>query len=95
MTIFVFGATKVIITEGDRAYRVDIGRVLTPNEQALLLQTDLLPKPIGIRVEYGFFDPDSVLAWGRLNNPPLPDTDGLGTLADPNVGGKFSSIISL
>lgn len=51
----VLNNPMVTITEtGNASYTVEFDRVLTLNEKALLLQTDLIPKPAGVKVTYIF-----------------------------------------
>lgn len=91
MIIFVFGAADVEITEGDRAYLVNIGKVLTNNERALVQSTDLLPKPQGIKANYAFNDPDAAFSFASISSPS--SVNGFSTLSAPDTGGEFSSLI--
>lgn len=96
MVLFIFDTvTDVEITEGDRAYLVNIGGALTGNEQALLISTDLMPKPIGIRVNYAFHPPDNEgFSLTSALDGTLGTGKGLGTVVDPLIGGTLSTIIT-
>ena len=81
--------------EGNAAYTLLIGRNLTPTEQALLgyvVQEDgyvtrLIPKPAGVRVDYGSFIPDNYFGYQGA-----PNVKGYGDLDDPSVGGYYASL---
>ena len=94
MAQFILDADTIVITEGDRSYTVGIGRLLTLNEQALIANTDLMPKPVGIRASYAFFNPDSYLSFTSVGGSPITGGLGFGTVSSPTVGGSFSSIIN-
>lgn len=74
---FIFGThSSTIEDEGRAAYRLMIGRALTRQEIGLLRHVNrsmthegrLLPKPTGVRVNYGSFNADAVFAFqGVLN----------------------------
>lgn len=63
--------------------RVVIGRTITLNERALLLNNDILPRTAGVTYNYGDF-PDVVFSFAAL-----PQGGGFGTLTDPTIGGSF------
>ncbi|MCH8821323.1 DUF2612 domain-containing protein [Patescibacteria group bacterium] len=93
---FIFEAPLVNIVEGnDAEYCVQIGKLLTLNEQALIANTDLVPKPSGVSVCYSYFDPTSFLAFSDVNGVVIPGSQGFGTVANPGIGGNFGSIINL
>jgi hypothetical protein len=81
--------------EGNAAYTLLIGRILTPTEQALLnyvIQEDgyvtrLIPKPAGVRVDYGSFIPDNFFGYQGA-----PNVKGYGDLDDPSIGGYYASL---
>jgi len=92
MIVFVLGASGVEVIEGNRNYRVDIGLLLTDIQRALILTTDLLPKPQGIGVGYAFFDPDlDAFTLGDIGD--LDAEKGFSSLADPSSGGQFSTLV--
>ena len=49
---FVLGAEQVLFDDGDTEYSVSVGKVLTSEEKSVLLNTDIIPKTAGIRVNY-------------------------------------------
>lgn len=82
--------------EGAAAYTLMIGKELTEFEQALVnyISTSggypvrMLPKPIGVRVNYGMFDPDNFFAFEGVKG-----AKGYGSLEDLSIGGKYASLI--
>lgn len=74
---FIFSTSgSTIVDEGEAKFRLLIGRVLTRQEVGLLryinktagYESKLLPKPIGVGMEYGSFDYESFFAFqGVLN----------------------------
>lgn len=82
----------VYIIEGDRAYTVVFGRVLTLNERALLTTTDLIPKPLGIQASYADVSDLSFFQFSDEDGSE-PGNGGFGDLTDPNVGGFFSTLL--
>jgi len=85
---FLFEVDLVVIQEGAMHYIVQFGRLLTVNEKALLLNTDLAPDVAGVGTTYAEFDADSYFAFGSF-----PGAAGFGTLSGPLVGGTFASLI--
>lgn len=87
---------STVQSEGTASYTLMIGKELTPFEEALInyvstsgdYDVRLLPKPVGVRVNYGTFDPDNFFAFKGVTGGK-----GYGTLGDPSVGGKYASII--
>ena len=86
---FLFEADEIIITDSRMHYTVQIGRILSPNEKAFLENTDLVPKVAGVGVGYQEYEADSAFAFKGI-----PTSKGFGSINDPSLGGKFSSIIS-
>lgn len=82
--------------EGAASYTLMIGKELTEFEQALVnyISTSggypvrMLPKPIGVRVNYGMFDPESFFAFEGVEGGK-----GYGSLEDLSIGGKYASLI--
>lgn len=84
LTNFIFDTGgSTIIDEGEAKYRLMIGRNLTRQEVGLLRYVNytasygskLLPKPIGVGVEYGSFDYDAMFAFQGI-----PNAKGYGSL---------------
>jgi hypothetical protein len=93
---FVFGADINRITaEGTAEFTLLIGKELNSFERALLTykstyngyESSFVPKPIGVRVNYGEFDTDNY--FGYLGSP---NAKGYGDLSDPLVGGKYAKL---
>jgi len=74
---------------GGMSYGIFIGKLLTANDKVFIMNTDLIPKVAAVRVNYFEFDPDSNK--GYLG---VPTSKGYGSVYDPNVGGKYASVIS-
>lgn len=74
---FVFSThSSTVIEEGGASFRIMIGRLLTRQEVGLLrwinetayYNSKLLPKPIGVNMNYGDFNADSVFAFQGVPN---------------------------
>lgn len=83
-TNFIFNTHgSTIVDEGFAKFRLMIGRSLTRQEVGLLryvnrtasYESKLLPKPIGVGIEYGSFDYDSFFAFQGV-----PNAKGYGSL---------------
>lgn len=93
----IFDTTgSTIQDEGNAAYTLYIGKILSPLEQSLLnyiIQEDgyvtrLIPKPVGVRVNYGNFPGDNFFGYqGALN------VKGYGDLDNPSIGGVYAGLI--
>ena len=93
---FVFNTNSSYITDGGAKVVALVSDVLTP-QQTLLLQyvnrtgrydVTLFPKPVGVGIEYGFFDPDEAFIFDEV-----PIGKGFGDVSDPMVdGGVFASL---
>lgn len=93
---FVFGATlSNVISESNAEFTVLIGKELTPFERVLVTytsnndgyETPFIPKPIGVRINYGQFDSTNFFAYQGA-----PGAEGFGDLSDPSVGGKYGQL---
>lgn len=92
---FIYETTNIIITESQANYCVIIGKVLSPFEIALANALDsrglrVLPKPIGIGVCYGWYDPDNVFSFF---DDPDPASLGFGDSNNPSIGGAWAELI--
>lgn len=92
MTQFILGVQIVIITEGDRSYIINIGKNLSENEQALISNIAVMPKPIGVKANYAYFDPAKFLSFSNVNGIPIIGGLGFGSISNSN-GGAFSTLI--
>ena len=86
---FLFSVDQVVIVDGTMNYAVQIGRRLSPNEKAFLINTDLVPKVAGVGVSYQEYEAD--LAFGFSG---IPTSKGFGSVNNSSLRGKFSYIIS-
>lgn len=86
---FITDATLVVITEGTMSYIVNIGKDLTPNEEALIVNENLVPKTAAVGVAYTEIDPDSYFGLEGVTG-----AKGLGDLNNPALGGKLASLLS-
>ena len=117
-TNFIFGApSSTVQYEGEAEYTLMIGKELSSLERSLLTYVDtssnfnsyLIPKPTGVRVNYGVYDGDRFFAFAGT-----PNAMGFGDLGQayydgtynydggikfyfpelvPNVGGKMASLL--
>ena len=86
---FLYDTTQIIIIDQPMFYTVQIGRLLTANEKAFLINTDLVPKVAAVNVSYQEYDSNIAFGFGGI-----PNSLGFGSVSNPNIGGKFASIIS-
>lgn len=86
---FIFEVPLVIFVDGDTEYAVSIGKILSSNEKAILFNTDLIVKTAGVKANYvTMFDGSSYFGFQGV-----PDSDGMGTVDNTSLGGKFSTLI--
>ena len=94
---FVFGATvNNVLAEGNAAFTVMIGKELNSFEQTLLTYTStyngyaspFVPKPIGVRVNFGQFDYENYFGFQGT-----PSVKGYGDLNDSSIGGKYARLL--
>ena len=92
---YVFGTDATFAAESNAVVIALISENLTPQQVLLLSYVNregsydvtLFPKPIGVAVEYGFYDPSNFFGFEDMT-----DSKGLGDLTDPDVGGLFSGL---
>lgn len=93
----IFNTTgSTVQDEGNAAYTLLIGKTLSPLEQSLLnyiIQEDgyitrLVPKPAGVRVNYGNYIPDNYFGYQGA-----PNVKGYGDLDDPSLGGVYAALL--
>jgi len=85
---FLFDVDHIVIIDSNMHYTVQIGRILTPNEKAFLINTDLVPKVAGVGVGYQEYESELAFGFGGI-----PTSKGFGSVNNSSLGGKFSSII--
>jgi hypothetical protein len=94
---FVFGINvNNIIGEGNAEFTLLIGKELNSFERVLLnyvsyssgYPSRFIPKPIGVRVNYGQFNQDNFFGFQGT-----PNAKGYGDLGDPSIGGKYAALL--
>lgn len=94
---FVFGVDlSFIVAEGNAEFTLMIGAELTSFEKVLLTYTSyssgypsrFIPKPIGVRVNFGEFIADNVFGFQGF-----PNAKGYGDLSDLSLGGQYAQLI--
>lgn len=94
---FVFG-TEInnVLAEGAAEFTILIGKELNSFERALLtyktkykdFDVPFVPKPVGVRINYGYFPTDNYFAYQGA-----PGAKGYGDVFDTSVGGKYAGLI--
>lgn len=94
---FVFG-TEInnVLAEGAAEFTILIGKELNSFERALLtyktkyqnFDAPFVPKPVGVRINYGYFPTDNYFAYQGA-----PGAKGYGDVFDKSVGGKYAGLI--
>lgn len=85
---FILDSPPILFTDGDVAYYVGIGKILSPEEKALL-NSGIVPKTAGVNANYAYeYDYDNSFGFQGV-----PNSAGFGDLTDSNLGGAFASII--
>lgn len=94
---FIFsGNYLVAISEGRAEFSALIGKELSAFEQSLLTYISspngypsrLIPKPVGVRVNYGYFDSQNYFGFQGT-----PNSQGFGDLVSSPYTGKFATFI--
>lgn len=94
---FIFGGDyKVAIAEGQAEFSALIGKELSPFEQSLLTYVSspngypsrFIPKTVGVKVNYGYFDSDNYFGFDGA-----PNAQGFGDLISSPYTGKFATFI--
>lgn len=94
---FVFGVDlSLIVAEGNAEFTLMIGAELTSFEKVLLTYTSyssgypsrFIPKPIGVRVNFGEFVPENAFGFQGF-----PNAKGYGDLSDLSLGGQYAQLI--
>lgn len=94
---FVFGTNvNSVVAEGNAEFTVLLGKELSPFERVLLnyvsynagYPSRFVPKPIGVRVNFGQFNQDNFFGFQGA-----PNARGYGDLNDPSIGGKYATLL--
>jgi len=86
---FIFNSPLVLLIDGDTEYSVNIGRRLGLNEKSILINTDVIAKTAGVRVNY-VTEFNTGNFFGFLG---IPGSKGFGSLSDPLSGGELGNLI--
>jgi len=86
---YLFNSSQVIFEDGDTEYTVSIGKKLTPNDKALIENTDIISKTAGVRVNYkATYDYERFFGFSGVSN-----AKGFGSINSPEIGGYFGELI--
>lgn len=94
---FVFGTTiNNVLAEGQAEFSILVGKQLNSFERALLTYNNkyegysapFVPKPVGVRINYGQFPGDNYFGFQGS-----PGAKGYGDLMDSSVGGMYAGFI--
>lgn len=86
---FILGVEQVLFDDGDTEYSISVGKVLTSEEKSVLLNTDIVPKTAGVRVNYiTQYNFDNFFGFEGM-----PNSAGLGSINNPSLGGQFGQLI--
>lgn len=94
---FVFGTNlSNVLSESNAEFIVLIGKELTPFERVLVTysskgdedyESSFIPKPVGVKINYGQFNPDRYFGFQGT-----PNAKGYGDLSDSSAGGKYATL---
>jgi len=86
---YIFNSPLVLFVDGDTKYEISIGRKLGLNEKSILINTNIVPKTASVQASYVTeFDSNNFFGFQGL-----PNSLGLGSLSNPNQGGKLGNLI--
>tara|TARA_R110000744_G_scaffold55770_1_gene117872 strand:+ start:480 stop:1184 length:705 start_codon:yes stop_codon:yes gene_type:complete len=86
---FLFNTDQILFVDGDLQYTISIGKKLTANDKAILFDTDLVSKTVGVRINYLVdYDQDRFFSFAGI-----PNSDGFGSLSSSQIGGYLGSLI--
>ena len=95
---YVFGTDSSFASESQAVVIMLISENLSPQQVMLLSYVNrsgdydvtLFPKPLGVRIEYGTYDPNDSFAFEDVST-----SKGFGDLRNPSVdGGRFASLFA-
>ena len=93
---FVFGINiNNVVSEGNAEFTILVGKELNSFERLLLTYVStyngysapFVPKPVGVRINYGQFNSENYFGFQGS-----PNAKGYGDLSDPLVGGKYATL---
>lgn len=95
---FVFGSqVNNVVSEGRAEFTILVGRELNSFERTLLTyvstyngyESTFVPKPIGVRINFGQFDSENYFGYQGS-----PNAKGFGDLNNLSVGGKYAQLFT-
>lgn len=85
----LFDTSQILLLDGDTEYSVSIGKLLTGDEKAILLNFDIIPKTAGVRANYtSQYDSSDFFSFSGI-----PGSKGFGSISNPALGGKLGKLI--
>lgn len=93
---FVFGVNiNNVLSEGNAEFTILVGKELNSFERLLLAYSStqngvtipFVPKPVGVRINYGQFNSDNYFGFQGA-----PNAKGYGDLSNPLIGGKYAML---
>lgn len=93
---FVFGVNiNNVVSEGNAEFTILVGKELNSFERLLLTYSSMqngvpipfVPKPVGVKINYGQFNSDNYFGFQGA-----PNAKGYGDLGDPLAGGKYATL---
>lgn len=92
--IFILDVPQVQYADGGGFVTIGIGRELTAAEINLIQNLGIIPVPAAIDVNYFEYDSQEPFSYRSVVNPVgIPNARGYGSVFNPTVGGKYSTII--
>jgi hypothetical protein len=86
---YLFNTPQIIFEDGNTEYTISIGKKLTPNDKALINNTDIISKTAGVRVNYkASYDYNRFFGFKGVIN-----SKGFGSTTSPDIGGYFGELI--
>lgn len=95
---FVFGSqVNNVVSEGRAEFTILVGRELNSFERTLLTyvsiyngyESTFVPKPIGVRINFGQFNSENYFGYQGS-----PNAKGFGDLNDLSIGGKYAQLFT-
>jgi hypothetical protein len=86
---FLFDTNLILLIDGNTSYDISIGKRLSLNEKSIILNTDIIPKTAGVRVNYTTdFDHSNFFSFKGV-----PGALGFGSINNTELGGRFGQLI--
>lgn len=86
----ILGVDQVLFIDGDTEYWISIGKILNGDEKSIILNTDIIPKTAGVKVNYTVqYDYERFFSFAGV-----PNSKGFGSVSNENLGGIFGRLIN-